>query len=227
MSRDGIFKAIKATLGDGTTETEERRKAVEKRLTHPQRSLQPAHCNVDNKALQKLFQTKLIATGVDLISVVSREEIPTAIADYLRSKNLPMDVRHGSDPLFASLPWDKQPALSVKRGTAKPDDAIGLTHALAGVAETGTLTLASGEENPVTLNLLPETLIVALDRANIVAAYEDAITSVRARTPNRQLPRTINFITGPSRTADIAGKIVVGAHGARRVCVVLYEESGP
>jgi L-lactate dehydrogenase complex protein LldG len=35
------------------------------------------------------------------------------------------------------------------------------------------------------------------------------------------MPRTVNFVSGPSRTADIGGQLVMGAHGPRRLCVIL------
>jgi len=42
-----------------------------------------------------------------------------------------------------------------------------------------------------------------------------------AREELRQMPRAINFVSGPSRTADIDQTIVLGAHGPYRVHIVL------
>jgi L-lactate dehydrogenase complex protein LldG len=106
-------------------------------------------------------------------------------------------------------------------GQAQPNDEVGLSHAIAAVAETGTLVLASGPDNPVTLNFLPETHIVVVEDKNIVGPYEDAWVKVRARFGDRLMPRTVNMISGPSRTADIGGKLVLGAHGPRRLCVII------
>jgi L-lactate utilization protein LutC len=39
------------------------------------------------------------------------------------------------------------------------------------------------------------------------------------------MPRTLNFISGPSRTADIGGKLVVGAHGPQRLCVIIVKST--
>jgi L-lactate dehydrogenase complex protein LldG len=38
------------------------------------------------------------------------------------------------------------------------------------------------------------------------------------------MPRTVNFITGPSRTGDIKQRIQLGAHGPRRLHIVLVDE---
>jgi L-lactate dehydrogenase complex protein LldG len=96
-----------------------------------------------------------------------------------------------------------------------------LSHAAAAVAETGTLVLASGADNPVTITFLPETSIVVVGEEDLVGGYEGAWEKIRARFGKRAMPRTVNFVSGPSRTADIGGQLVMGAHGPRRLCVVL------
>ena len=121
----------------------------------------------------------------------------------------------------AALPWTTEPTLKRESGPASPTDQVGLSHALAAIAETGTLTLASGADNPVTLNFVPENHIIVVEDTDLVGPYEDVWTRVRTRFGKTHMPRTLNFISGPSRTADIGGKLVTGAHGPRRLCVVL------
>jgi L-lactate dehydrogenase complex protein LldG len=94
-------------------------------------------------------------------------------------------------------------------------------HALAGVAESGTIVLASGADNPTTLNFLPETHIVVLAAADIVGDYESAFDMIRDRYGKSAMPRTVNLITGPSRSADIEQTILLGAHGPRRLHLVI------
>ncbi len=81
--------------------------------------------------------------------------------------------------------------------------------------------LTSGRDNPTTLTFLPETHVVVLDGNDIVGDYEAAWTKLRARYGKAAMPRTVNLITGPSRSADIEQTLLLGAHGPRRLQIVL------
>jgi len=155
------------------------------------------------------------------VEVAGKAEVPAAIAGYLRGANLPLRLRAGADPYLAALPWGAEPALERHSGPARDSDEVGLSHAAAAVAETGTLVLTSGPDNPVTLDFLPETHIVVVEERDLTGGYEGAWETIRARFGRRAMPRTVNFISGPSRTADIGGELVMGAHGPRRLCVIL------
>jgi len=109
----------------------------------------------------------------------------------------------------------------VRRGVAEDGDAVSVTASFAAVAETGTLMLVSGPESPTRNNFLPETHVVVLRAGEIVGTYEEAWDRLRAA---RAMPRVVNFITGPSRTGDIAQKLELGAHGPRRLHIVLVED---
>jgi L-lactate dehydrogenase complex protein LldG len=171
--------------------------------------------------LRRLFRGFLEGQSATVIDVSSAAEVPAAVANYLRSTNLPLRVRMGEDAYLEALDWTPEPALERRRGRAEAGDEVGLSHAAAAVAETGTLVLASGADNPVTLGFLPETSIVVVEDKDLVGGYEGAWTKLRARFSERAMPRTVNFISGPSRTADIGGQLVMGAHGPRRLCVIL------
>ena len=159
--------------------------------------------------------------------VPSKETVPQAVADYLKSENLPAEVRLAPDPDLRDLPWDGQPLITLSEGSARPSDPVALTGAFAGIAETGTLMLRSGAVGPTTLNFLPETHMVVLNARDISGCYEDAWDRLRAAHDGEALPRTVNLITGPSRTADIEQTIQLGAHGPRRLCILLVDDAGP
>ncbi|HYD31956.1 MAG TPA: lactate utilization protein, partial [Azospirillaceae bacterium] len=136
---------------------------------------------------------------------------------------LPAEVRLAPDALLGGVPWDKRPTLSISRGRARDHDLSSVTGAVAGIAETGTLMLTSGPEHPSTLNLMPDTHIVVLPTERVVGSYEDAWDRLRARTAESGLPRTVLFVTGPSRTGDIEQQIQLGAHGPRRLHIILVD----
>jgi L-lactate dehydrogenase complex protein LldG len=98
---------------------------------------------------------------------------------------------------------------------------IGVTGVFAAIAETGTLMMASGPQSPATTSLLPETHVAIVPASRIVAHMEDGFALARAELG--ELPRAINFISGPSRTGDIEQTIVLGAHGPYRVHVIVLE----
>ncbi len=98
---------------------------------------------------------------------------------------------------------------------------MALSRAFAGVAETGTLVLLSGPENPTTLNFLPDTHIVVIQAADIAGDYESVWRQLRALYGPGILPRTVNFITGPSRSADIEQTLILGAHGPRALHILV------
>lgn len=218
--RDQIFakvrKALNVKAGDpARKDVADRRIAARNRHPTPER--------VSDKSppqLTKLFRGFLEACSATVLEV-PRSDIPAAISGYLRDNNLPQRMTVGADARLKSLSWDKVPSLELKHGRADAKDDVGLSHATAGVAETGTLVLASGADNPVTLNFVPETHIVVVNAADIVGPYEDALERIRQTFGDRTMPRTVNMISGPSRTGDIGGRIVLGAHGPRRMCVII------
>ena len=217
--RDAVIFKIRKGLG--TYDSAARRAAVAARLASPPAPLVPERAKGGRDGLRQLFRKFLEGQSATVVEVASADEVPKAIANYLRSTNLPLRVRLGDDPYLAKLAWSREPALERRKGRAAADDEVGLAHAAAAVAETGTLVLASGSENPVTLGFLPDTSIVVVEEKDLVGGYEGAWEAIRARYGNGAMPRTVNFISGPSRTADIGGQLVMGAHGPRRLAVIL------
>lgn len=120
--------------------------------------------------------------------------------------------------------WSEQKMLALRRGRGEGRDQVSITGAFAGIAETGTLVMASGPDHPVSLNLLPDTHIVVLREEDVVAGYEDVWARLRERYGKDAMPRTVNTITGPSRTGDIEQAMELGAHGPRRLHIVVVRE---
>ncbi len=222
-NREAVLSKVRASLGVRASD-DARREGVEKRLKERPRHLTPERVkDKPTDELVRLFRSFLEGQSASVLEVADAAAVPTAIAGYLRKNNLPARLRIGGDILLTQLPWSSEGQLEVMLGRAQSGDEVGLTHALAGVAETGTLILSSGADNPVTLNFMPDTSVVVIRQQDIVAAYEDGWTRVRDRYGDRLMPRTVNFISGPSRTGDIGGRIVMGAHGPRAMCVIIVK----
>ena len=219
-ARDAILSRIRRSLGvDGGDIG--RRAIVISRLDSPPRGVVPARGQLPEHVRIDLFCLMAEKVSASITRVASEAEIPGAVAAYLRDRNLPAAIRMGDDPLLTGLPWQSTPQIEIARGPADGKDAVSLSHALAAVAESGTIVLASGPDNPTTLNFLPETHIVVLAGADVAGDYESVWDVVRARYGKSQMPRTVNMITGPSRSADIEQTILLGAHGPRRLHLVI------
>lgn len=211
-SRETILAGIRTSLkvyGDDP----ERRAVAEARIKAHARGTVPERATVQDGQAVIAFVARLKAAGVTVAEAAHLSDVPKLASDYLRANNLPARLRMGSDPDLAGLEWP----IDVLHGRAEGSDEVSLSKAFAGVAETGTLVLTSGPDNPTTLNFLPETHIVVVRGGDVVGGYEDAWDRLR-KAP---MPRTVNWVSGPSRTADIEQTIVMGAHGPRRLHVIL------
>jgi L-lactate dehydrogenase complex protein LldG len=173
----------------------------------------------------KLFVEMVEAASGSAEMLASASEVPAAVAALLRRHNLPMQVRRGDDPRLAAMPWDTQRQLEVTTGASDGRQLASVSHAFGGVAETGTLVMTSGADNPTTLNFLPDTHVVVVNAKDVAGDYETVWARVRDAFGVEALPRTINLITGPSRSADIAQILILGAHGPRRLHVLVVGEA--
>ena len=186
------------------------------------RQLIPQRVARDHGALVELFVEMAVAANTTVTRLKSDAEVPGAVAQLLAQENLPAQLV--ASPALEHLPWGERPLLTVRFDRAQGPDAVSVTPAFAAIAETGTLMLTSGADTPSTLNFLPDTHVVVLKAGDVVGPYEDALDRVRAR--GNGMPRTINFVTGPSRTGDIEQQIQLGAHGPRRLHILLVEGDG-
>ncbi len=218
-ARDQILGAIRASHKRGPLDGDAAEPARVRLETHP-RGLIPARSRIAPAEQVALFveMAQAVAATVDRVDTLA--DVPDSVADFLAGHNLPAAIKVAPDPDLRRIPWAKRPVLEVAAGKAEDPDIVSVTGAVAGVAETGTLMLASGPDSPTTLNFLPDNHIVVLRTTRIVGPYEDAWDRLRARG---DLPRTVNLITGPSRTGDIEQVIQLGAHGPRRLHIVLVD----
>jgi L-lactate dehydrogenase complex protein LldG len=204
---------------------------LERLRAHP-RNLIPARSRLPRAGQVALWRANIEKEHATVAVAAEAGEIPALVADYLAAQNLPPTLRIAPDPSLTALPWGERPLLTIAVGRAEAGDAVSLTPCFAAVAETGTMFFPRGPNHPTTLNIMPETQIVVLRQSRIVGAYEEAWDMLRAEraavwdgpTGTRFMPRNVMLVTGPSRTADIEQTIELGAHGPRRVHVILLQD---
>lgn len=218
-ARETILGRIRKA--NGATDGAERRRAVAARLADPRANLIPKRAEGDLAHRLAVFRAQMESVGGTVEQVEELNDVPEAVAAYLRGGNLPARIRHGADPAFVALPWHRAATLEVSLGPSDGSDSAALSHAFASVAETGTIVLLSGADNPTTLNFLPEAHIVVVEAKDLVGNYEEAWTRLRALYGPGQMPRTVNMISGPSRTGDVEQTIVRPAHGPKNMHVIV------
>lgn len=210
-----IKLALSAEPGDG-------RKAVAlARLKSPPRHPLPMRAQVAHDAAVETFAGHLKVQGALIEHVATPAGVPKAIAALMTKLHPGVDLVVGADPWLKDLPWDTVPKLSRAAWREGEIPVVGLSRAAAGIAETGTLVMASGVDNPATLYYLPETHIIVIEKANISGSMEAGLAAARQGSAKFKLPRTLGLISGASRTADVGGKLVRGAHGPKTLAVII------
>ena len=109
----------------------------------------------------------------------------------------------------------------VHRGEAPVIEGAGVSRALYGLADTGSVVLAASREEPRANSLLPEVHVSLLAEDRILAGLAELFEAVGG-----ELPSALAIVTGPSRSGDIEQQLVVGVHGPGEVHVVLEPAAG-
>lgn len=222
-SRDLVFASIRQALGVSGQEAPRCKEVADRLQDHPA-GVVPQRGQLADAERLRLFVRMAEAASGSIDMVASAADVPVAIAAFLRRHNLPLAVRRGGDPALAALPWQREPTLDVSVGASDGAQPTSVSKALGAVAETGTVVLTSGADNPTTLNFLPENHIVVLDARDIAGDFEAVFQRLREKCGPGQLPRAVNLITGPSRSADIEQTLILGAHGPRRLHVIIVDD---
>ncbi len=187
---------------------------------------------LDKDACLERLREFLKAQNTELYDLANAELIPQKLSEVLATKNYGTEIMIGENPFIQSLNWQLAPELKLvsNNGQKVSDLNLAMTHAFAAAAETGTLFFTSGPENPTPLNYLPTCHIALLDAQTIHQTYEQAyqfgeeISVEKQGVSNEPLfpKRSLNLISGPSRTADIEQTLTLGAHGPLELVVLIY-----
>jgi L-lactate dehydrogenase complex protein LldG len=220
VSKDTILAAIRRGLRRGALPEDQAAMLHGRLLSHP-RQLIPARSRLPHADQVDLFVANVEKEFGTVTRVADTGEVPGAVADYLAAQNLAGDLVMAPHPELRAIDWSSRPLLSIREGRAEGTDMVSVQHGFAAIAETGTLMLPSAAERPTTLNILSDTSVVVLRASRVVGAYEEAWDLLRSEIG--AMPRNVMLVTGPSRSADIEQALELGAHGPRRLHVVLIE----
>jgi L-lactate dehydrogenase complex protein LldG len=218
-ARSEILANIRRSLGVGGTEPE-RRLAVSVRLAGAAPGVIPARARAEGQERIARFKAEAEAAQASVAEVIADADVPAEVARFLRESNVPAKLRMGGDARLAAMPWGET-LLEIAYGASDGHDLAAVSHAAGGAAETGTLMLTSGPDNPTTLNFLPDYHIVVIRAGDISGDLEGFWRALRATYGRGRMPRTVNLVTGPSRSGDIEQKLLLGAHGPRRLHVII------
>ncbi|MEE9333499.1 MAG: lactate utilization protein [Granulosicoccaceae bacterium] len=215
-AKEAILARIRAALdadtpGSAAGEILQRRfsyEEVQQRLNEPREQLRPA---LSGDKLE-LLVSQMEGVQMSVSQLQTSGEIVDQVNWYLESEGLSGCVSVA--PALRKLAW----SADTHFGAATSKEVASVTDCFGAVAETGSVVLASSSESPITLGFLPDTHVVVLKSSDVVGHSNDIWPLLRELP---ELPRGVNFVTGPSRTGDIEQTIEIGAHGPRRMHVLL------
>jgi len=212
--RETILGAIRGSLGrpaaDPDTVAREAAALIEDVTRY-----QPKFDEQGNRArfIERATSERLTAT-VDEVDGI--EQASMAVRDYLVRANLPLAISCPPMQRLLDLDWGDV----ATRETLSPNEPVVVNLADFAIAETGTLVYSSRPESPTLYNFLPLHHIILLDGAKILRHSEEYWAHVRQS--GNVHPRSINFVTGTSGTADIEAQNIRGAHGPRFMHIVIF-----
>lgn len=220
MTRAAIIGNIQRGLQRGPLPADQKAMLLDRVQKHP-RHLIPLRAPADRAGRVKLFCAYVEKEFGTTAMLASYADVPAAVTKYLAGHNVAPALVAAPHPALQGIDFGTAPLLQVRFGVAAPTDTVSLQHAFAGIAETGTLMLPSGPASPASNNLLPDDAIVVLPSSRITGCYEEAFDLLRGEA--KIWPRNIMLVTGPSRSADVEQTLELGAHGPRRLHVLVID----
>lgn len=211
QARDNILQRIR--LANKPQEDANARISLNQRMQQHPRGPQPQW---QEDRLTR-FTDKAKKSSASISQLDTEQSIVDAVLDYMHEKSLDHKLLRTSTPLLGKLNWPDD--VTVELRSAGVDDKVALVEAFCAIAETGSIVMCSARETPVSLNYLPDHFLCVVHASAIVDTLEDVWEKIRSQ--NGSMPRAVNIITGPSRTADVEQIIQMGAHGPRRVHLLL------
>jgi L-lactate dehydrogenase complex protein LldF len=166
---------------------------------------------LDRKALVSQFIEELTKVN-GKVTRVDQNELTRNVIDFLKARGI--DRIHLEPNLLEESVM--QQAGIVISHEPDPSIRVGVTKAICGLADTGSVLIVDQEGNPLQASLLPQTHVAVLCVSDLLPSLENALT-----LPIVHQSRATVVVTGPSRTADIEMSLTIGMHGPGEVHVFL------
>ena len=176
-AREEVLANIRRSLGVTGKETIRRQIAFE-RLERAPKGTIPARGQVAGAERLALFRRQAEGSLATVAEVASAADVPESVAAFLRNHNLPAAIRIGEDPRLAAMPW-QDTVIEVSQGRSNGGDTNAVSYAFGGVAETGTIAMVSGPDNPSTLNFLADNHVVVVSEKDLIGDYETLWSKIR------------------------------------------------
>ena len=210
-------------------------------VTRPNWSKNPQHKVFENYSQDDLVdqlvkQCEKIHTKVKTTSLENLSDSLDAIlsewnANSLVSWDDPRNVEFQLSAYYESLKNDGlnihiwNPDIGEENITLAEKADVGITFADVALAESGTVVLFSDQGKGRSVSLLPTNYIAIIPKSKVVARMTQATTLIHEQVENGEdIASCINFISGPSNSADIEMNLVVGVHGPVRAYYVILED---
>jgi L-lactate dehydrogenase complex protein LldG len=216
-AKSEIFDSIRRNLAESRPFDQIRRQhqAHKSKLVETVRLVSTA--SLQKVSLLERFRENLISIGGHCIAVESEREAARAVAEIIE-KSQAKRVAVSDSPLAQKV---KSGAEITENASAAElfDCDLGITGAQFGIAETGTLVLESEKEFNRLASLVPPVHVCVLETKYLRQTLGEVLEILE-----KDLSRTITFITGPSRTSDIELTLAIGVHGPAELYVILIDE---
>jgi L-lactate utilization protein LutC len=187
-------------------------------------------------ALLDAISESAATAGWKVRRVASPEDAADVVAEICAEAGATNVLRSDQD-IFAAVPVDASlESKGITPGIATVGEAgadipalkqaafdadIGITGVDYAIAETGTVVLHPRKGLSRLVSLAPERHIAILNRGDVLPSLDELFTLERADYNDGAIEGSMNLISGPSRTGDIAATIVDGIHGPLEVHLVI------
>lgn len=243
--REEMLRRIRKALGRPAEAPTARPRGLE----HPPDALAGVLPALAPEELLPKFETELVKVGGATYRVATQQALADVLLKILGSSDAPRVVLSGNPllkllrlqemlqervysvevwPEATAAPSPENPATRWQEFTAASFAAtVGITGADFALAESGSLVVTSATEGSQLASLAPPVHIALYRRNQLVGSLDEVLERLPVpRNPDEPIPgRSVVFVTGTSRTADIEQILIRGVHGPREVHAILVEES--